>query len=73
MEQLYFSLMRITFSRSENFNKININLLNKAFYLFIFRKIKRGEVAYEEGTDMTKKICLILDGTLVDKAKNKVE
>ena len=73
MEQLYFSLMRITFSRSENFNKININLLNKAFYLFIFRKIKRGEVAYEEGTDMTKKICLVLDGTLVDKAKNKVE
>ena len=73
MEQLYFSLMRITFSRSENFNKININLLNKAFYLFTFRKIKRNEIVYEEGTDVTKKICLILDGTLVDKAKNKVE
>jgi len=73
MEQLYFSLMHITFSRSENFNKINKNLLNKAFYLFTFRKIKRNEVVYEEGTDMTKKICLILDGTIVDKNKNKVE
>jgi len=73
MEQLYFSLMRITFSRSENFNKINIHLLNKAFDLFTFRKIKRDEIAYEEGTDMTKKICLVLDGTLVDKNKNKVE
>ena len=73
MEQLYFSLMRITFSRSENFNKININILNKAFDLFTFRKIKRDEVVYEKGTDVTKKICLVLDGTLVDKNKNKVE
>jgi len=46
MEQLYFSLMHITFSRSDNFNKININLLNKAFDLFTFRKIKRDEVVY---------------------------
>ena len=73
MEQLYFSLMHITFSRSDNFNKININLLNKAFDLFTFRKIKRDEVVYEEGTDVTEKICLVLDGTLVDKTKNKVE
>jgi hypothetical protein len=65
--------MHITFSRSNNFNKININLLNKAFDLFTFRKIKRDEVVYEEGTDVTKKICLILDGTIVDKNKNKVE
>jgi len=73
IDQLYFSLMHITFSRSNNFNKININLLNKAFDLFTFRKIKRDEVVYEEGTDVTKKICLILDGTIVDKTKNKVE
>ena len=73
MEQLYFSLMHITFSRSENFNKININLLNKAFDLFTFRKFNRNEVVSEEGTDVTKKICLVLDGTLVDKNKNKVE
>ena len=65
--------MHITFSRSKNFNKININLLNKAFNLFNFRKIKRDEVVYEKGTDITKKICLVLDGTLVDKNKNKVE
>ena len=73
MEQLYFSLMRITFSRSENFNKININILNKAFDLFTFRKIKRDEVVYEKGTDVTKKICLVLDGTLVNKNNNNVE
>ena len=73
LDQLYFSLMHITFSRSENFKKININLLNKAFIIFTFRKIKKDEVAYEEGTDMTKKICLVLDGTLINNAKNKVE
>ena len=72
-EQLYFSFLSIAFKKSNSFNSINANMLAKTFMHFNFKNFKRDEVIYESGTDITKKLCVILEGNIVDQKINKIE
>jgi cGMP-dependent protein kinase len=72
-DQLYFSFLGIAFKKSRSFNSINANMLVKTFSLFNFKSFKRDEVVYESGVDAKKKLCVILEGNIVDKKINKIE
>jgi len=72
-DQLYFSFLGIAFKKSSSFNSINTNMLVKTFSYFSFKSFKKDEVIYEGGTDSRKKLCVILEGNIVDKKINKIE
>ena len=72
-DQLYFSLLKISLLQSHNFKTINASILNKAFKFFKFRSVRKGTVIYRKGTEMHKKMCVILEGNVIDKGTNKVE
>ena len=72
-DQLYFSFLGIAFKKSSSFNSINANMLVKTFASFSFKSFKKDEVVYEQGTDARQKLCVILEGNIVDKKINKVE
>ncbi len=72
-DQLYFSFLGIAFKKSSSFNSINANMLAKTFSNFSFKTFKKDEVIYESGTDSRKKLCVILEGNIVDKKINKIE
>jgi cGMP-dependent protein kinase len=72
-DQLYFSFLGIAFKKSSSFNSINANMLAKTFSNFSFKTFKKDEVIYEGGTDAQKKLCVILEGNIVDKKINKIE
>ena len=72
-DQLYFSFLGIAFKKSNSFNSINSNMLIKTFSYFSFKSFKRDEVVYESGTNANKKLCVILEGNIVDKKINKIE
>ena len=72
-DQLYFSLLGIAFKKSKSFNSINSNMLAKTFLHFRFKNFKKDEVIYESGTNANKKLCVVLEGNIVDKKMNKVE
>ena len=72
-DQLYFSFLGIAFKKSNSFNSINSNMLAKTFSYFSFKSFKRDEVVYESGTDASKKLCVILEGNIIDKTINKIE
>ena len=72
-DQLYFSFLGIAFKKSSAFNSINSNMLAKTFSSFTFKTFKKNEVVYESGTDPKKKLCVILEGNIIDKKINKIE
>ena len=72
-DQLYFSFLGIAFKKSSSFNSINANMLVKTFASFSFKSFKKDEVVYEQGTDARQKLCVILEGNIVDKKINKIE
>ena len=48
-------------------------MLVKTFSSFSFKSFKKDEVIYEQGTDARQKLCVILEGNIVDKKINKIE
>ena len=72
-DQLYFSSLKIAFSKSSNFNSVNLFILNRIFNYFNFKTFKKNNVVYRKGTDVSKKMCIILDGSIVEKGTNKIQ
>ena len=72
-EQLYFSFISTAFANSEIFNKINTKMISKTFEFFSFRSLKNKELVYPKGQKITEKLCVVLEGNIVDKTINKVE
>lgn len=71
-DQLHFTLLKIAFSQSTNFKSINTNILNKAFKSFNFKTFRKNGVIYRKDFDISKKMCVILDGNVIDKGTNRV-
>ena len=71
-DQLHFTLLKIAFSQSTNFKSINTNILNKAFKSFNFKTFRKNGVIYRKDFDISKKMCVILDGNIIDKGTNRV-
>ena len=72
-EYLYFSFVSTAFNISKVFNKINGKMISKTFSNFSFRSLKNDEVVYPKGQKITEKLCVVLEGNIVDKKINKVE
>ena len=72
-EYLYFSFVSTAFILSKVFNKINPKMISKTFSDFSFRSLKNNEIIYPKGQKITEKLCVVLEGNIVDKKINKVE
>ena len=72
-EYLYFSFVSTAFNLSKVFNKINGKMISKTFNNFSFRSLKNDEVIYPKGQKISEKLCVVLEGNIVDKKINKVE
>jgi cGMP-dependent protein kinase len=72
-EYLYFSFVSSAFNISKVFNKINGKMISKTFSNFSFRSLKNNELVYPKGQKITEKLCVVLEGNIVDKKINKVE
>ena len=72
-EYLYFSFVSTAFMNSKIFNKINTKMISKTFSFFSFRSLKNNEIIYPKGQKITEKLCVVLEGNIVDQKMNKVE
>ena len=70
---LYFNFITISFNNSKIFKKINSKIIAKSFQFFKFRSLKNNELVYPKGQKITEKLCVVLEGNIVDKKINKVE
>ena len=72
-EYLYFSFISTAFNVSKVFNKINAKMISKTFEHFSFRSLGNNEIIYPKGQKICEKLCVVLEGNIVDKKINKVE
>jgi cGMP-dependent protein kinase len=72
-EQLYYNFITTSFALSKTFNSINFKLFSKAFKFFTFRSLKGNELVYPRGQKINQKLCVVLEGNIMDKRINKVE
>ena len=70
---LYYNFITISFNNSQIFNKISSKILSKTFKYFTFRSLKNNEVVYPKGQKISDKLCVVLEGNIVDKKINRVE
>ena len=72
-EQLYFSFISTAFVSSKHFNTINQKMISKTFQFFEFRSLKFDELVYPKKQKICDKLCVVLEGNIIDKKINKVE
>jgi cGMP-dependent protein kinase len=72
-EQLYFSFISTAFISSKNFNTINQKMISKTFQFFNFRSLKYNELVYPKNQKICDKLCVVLEGNIIDKVINKIE
>ena len=72
-QQLYYSFIITSFLTSKTFSNINKKIISKTFKFFSFRSLKNGELVYPKGQKINEKLCVVLEGNIVDKKINKVE
>ena len=70
---LYFNFITISFNNSKIFKKINSKIIAKSFQFFKIRSLKNNELVYPKGQKISEKLCVVLEGNIVDKKINKVE
>ena len=72
-EQLNFNFISTTFMNSSVFSNINSKMISKTFMYFTFRTLKNNELVYPKGQSISEKLCVVLEGNIVDKKINKIE
>ena len=72
-EQLYYNFITTSFMQSKTFGEISKKMISKTFKFFSFKSLKNGELAYPKGKKINEKLCVVLEGNIVDKKINKVE
>ena len=72
-EYLYLSFISTSFLNSKIFNKISPKMISKTFKNFSFRSLKGDELVYPKGQKITEKLCVVLEGNIVNKKINKIE
>ena len=72
-EQLYFSFISTAFVGSKHFNSLNPKIISKTFQYFEFRSLKFDELVYPKNQKICEKLCVVLEGNIIDKKINKVE
>ncbi len=68
-DALLTQMIKMSFSKSEFFNKINSNYIDKISHLFIMRNYNKNDIVYKKGTYMSDTLCVIIDGNLINVNK----
>ena len=63
--------MNTSFAISKTFSEINRKIISKSFKFFKFRSLKNNELVYPKGQPISEKLCVVLEGNIVDKKINK--
>ena len=71
--QLYYNFITTSFMESKTFSDLNTKIISKTFKYFTFRSLKNNELVYPKGQKINEKLCVVLEGNIVDKKINKVE
>lgn len=61
---LYLNFIKMSFSISQYFNKINLKLLESAYECFHAVNLGKNQVAYPKGHINTSKFTIIIEGSL---------
>ena len=72
-KQLYYDFITASFLKSKTFSSLNKKIFVKTFKYFSFRSLKNGELVYPKGQKINEKLCVVLEGNIVDRKINKVE
>ena len=72
-EQLYYNFITSSFMISKTFSEISSKIFSKTYKYFKFRSLKNNDVVYQKGQKINEKLCVVLEGNIVDKKINKVE
>ena len=72
-EQLYYNFITTSFMISKTFSEISSKIFSKTYKYFKFRSLKNNDVVYQKGQKINEKLCVVLEGNIVDKKINKVE
>ena len=72
-EQLYFNFITSAFMNSKVLSDINSKMISKTFKYFSFRSLKNNEIVYPKGHNILEKLCVVIEGNIVDKKINKIE
>ena len=72
-QQLYFNFISQAFMDSNAFKEINSKMISKTFSFFSFRSLKNNELVYPKGQSISEKLCVVLEGNIVDKKINRIE
>ena len=58
---------------SKVLSDINSKMISKTFKYFSFRSLKNNEIVYPKGHNILEKLCVVIEGNIVDKKINKIE
>ena len=72
-QQLYFNFISQAFMDSNAFKEINSKMISKTFSFFSFRSLQNNELVYPKGQSISEKLCVVLEGNIVDKKINRIE
>jgi cGMP-dependent protein kinase len=71
-EILYLNMIKMAFSKSNYFGKINPKLIENTFELFKMKNYIKGETVLKSGYKLSSKIIIIIEGNLINEKVNKL-
>ena len=71
-EHILLSLLKHAFLKSNAFKKFNVKLLEQVFHLFKLVNYTREASVYKEGTKVSSKITVLIDGSLINAKTRKI-
>ena len=70
---LYFSFIQMAFNTNKFFNGVYTKMLEKVYPFFTFKSYGFNEVIFKKGEEISKKLCICLEGSIYNKGINKIE
>jgi cGMP-dependent protein kinase len=69
---LYLNFIKMAFSKSQNFQNLNLRLLDNIFSCFKAINLDKNDIAFNTGHIMSSKLVIILEGNLVNATNGEV-
>lgn len=63
---LYLNFIKSSFTRSKNFSKFNVKLLDNALNIFQAINLGKNDIAMKEGYEKSSKLVVVIDGSLMN-------
>ena len=66
---LLSQIIKMSFLKSEYFQKVNLNFIDRISKLFKMKNFNKNEIVYKKGNYMSEIVSVIIDGNLINKNK----